>query len=76
MTRLGGMKLSEFNHIVNQMKGIYPFKDDEATIVSVNDMNMGNEPCRLEIFTKDENTGVTLVMSKGVERENERMWQQ
>lgn len=74
MTRLGGMKLSEFNAIVNQMKGIYPFKDDEATIVSVNAPNLGDEPCRLEIFTKDEATGITLVMSKGVEKETERMW--
>ena len=74
MTRLGGMKLSEFNAIVNLMKGIYPFKDDEATIVSVHDVNMGDEPFRLEILVKDEATGITLVMSKGVERETERMW--
>lgn len=74
MTRLGGMKLSEFNYIVKQMKGIYPFKDEDATIVSIHDPNMGDEPSRLEIFTKDEATGITLVMSKGVERDTERMW--
>ena len=74
MTRLGGMKLSEFNAIVNQMKGIYPFKDDEATIVSVQSMDLGDEPCRLELLTKDEATGINIVMSKGVERDTERMW--
>ena len=71
MTRLGGMKLSEFNAIVNQMKGIYPFKDDEATIVSVHDVNMGDEPFRLEILAKDEATGINIVMSKGIETKRE-----
>lgn len=74
MTRLGGIKLSEFNALVKQFKGIYPFKDEDATIVSINSPDMGNEPCRLEIFTKDEATGINLVMSKGVERDTERMW--
>ncbi len=67
MTRLGGMKLSEFNAIVKQMKSIYPFKDDSATIVSITDPQMGDEPCRLEIYTKDEETGVAITMSKGKE---------
>ena len=71
MTRLGGMKLSEFNTIVKQMKTIYPFQDEDATIVSVHDMNMGDEPCRLEILTKDEATGINIVMSKGFEKERE-----
>ena len=74
MTRLCGIKLSEFEAIVKQMKTIYPFNDEDATIVSIHDPNMGDEPSRLEIFTKDEATGVTLVMSKGVERDTERMW--
>ena len=74
MTRLGGMKLSEFNAIVKQMKSIYPFKDDDAMIVSVQGMEMGETPCRLELLTKDETTGITIVMSKGAERETERMW--
>ena len=74
MTRLGGIKLSDFNALVKQMKDIYPFKDEDATIVSIHDPNLGDEPSRLEIFTKDEATGVTLVMSKGVERDAERMW--
>ena len=74
MTRLGGIKLSEFNAIVKQMKGIYPFKDDEATIVSIHDPNLGDEPCRLEIFTKDEATGINIVMSRGIEKDTERMW--
>lgn len=71
MTKLGGMKLSEFNTIVEQMKSIYPFKDDDAMIVSVRGMEC-EAPCRLEMLTKDENTGVTIVMSKDVEIE--RMW--
>lgn len=74
MTRLGGMKLSEFNAIVKQMKSIYPFKDDDAMIVSVQGMEMGETPCRLEMLTEDETTGITIVMSKGVERDTERMW--
>ena len=74
MTRLGGMKLSEFNGIVEQMKSIYPFKDDDAMIVSVQGMEIGETPCRLEVLTKDENTGVTIVMSKNVEIEPERIW--
>ena len=66
MTRLGGMKLSEFNAIVKQMKGIYPFKYDEATIVSIHDPNMGDEPSRLEIFTKDEKIQAGLLVNSTV----------
>ena len=74
MTRLGGMKLSEFNAIVNQMKGIYPFKDDEATICNVNDPRMGDAINRLEIYVKDKTTGIDIVMSKDGEKTAEGMF--
>lgn len=74
MTRLGGMKLSEFNMIIRQMKGVYQFKDDEAKIVNINDPRMGDGVNRLEIATKDEATGIDIVLSKDIERDKESMW--
>lgn len=74
MTRLVGMKLSEFNSIIQQMKSVYAFKDDEARIVNINDPRMGGGVNRLEIATKDEATGIDIVLSKDIERDKESMW--
>ena len=74
MTRLAGMTLSEFNMIIGQMKGVYQFKDDEARIVNINDPRMGDGINRLEIATKDEATGIDIVLSKDIERDKESMW--
>lgn len=74
MTRLVGMTLSEFNMIIGQMKGVYQFKDDEARIVNINDPRMGDGVNRLEIATKDEATGIDIVLSKDIERDKESMW--
>ena len=74
MTRLVGMTLSEFNMIIGQMKGVYQFKDDEAKIVNINDPRMGDGVNRLEIATKDEATGIDIVLSKDIERDKESMW--
>lgn len=74
MTRLVGMTLSEFNMIIRQMKGVYQFKDDEARIVNINDPRMGDGVNRLEIATKDEATGIDIVLSKDIEKDKESMW--
>lgn len=74
MTRLVGMTLSEFNMIIGQMKGVYQFKDDEARIVNINDPRMGDGVNRLEIATKDEATGIDIILSKDIERDKESMW--
>lgn len=68
MTRLGGITISQLNEWLDSMRKVYPFKNDFTKIVSITDPRMGdNEPCRLEIYTKDAETGVEITMSKSKE---------
>ena len=52
----------------------WQIKDDEARIVNINDPRMGDGVNRLEIATKDEATGIDIVLSKDIERDKESMW--
>ena len=53
------------------MKSVYEFDDQETQIISVEDVRYGHCPCRLEITTVDEETGVRITMSRSAFRDEE-----
>lgn len=65
MTRLRGMTLSQFNGLVEDMRKVYPFKDEQAKIIDTHDL-MTDCNCMLELFAHDEDTGVDVRLSKGL----------
>lgn len=67
MLRVRGMTIKEFNDILNDMHSIYPFKPESTQIVSLEDIRT-NTIRQVEILTTDEDTGVDIVMTKGIER--------
>ena len=38
MTRLKGMTLAQFNGLVDDMRKVYPFKDEQAKIIDTHDL--------------------------------------
>lgn len=66
MNYVCGMSLADFNSVISDMKTIYPFKDDEAYLGNLHDM-ISNSMHRVEIVTKDKNTGIDIVLSKEVD---------
>ena len=72
----GPMTIADFNKLVKLMKSIYEFDDQKTQIISIEDFKMGHCPCRLEITTVDEATGVRLTMSRSVyNEEEEKPWE-
>ena len=68
MIRVEGMTLEQFNKIIDEMRGIYNFKDSDAYISNLRD-ELTNSPRRVEIITTDNKTGITIAMAKGVNNE-------
>jgi hypothetical protein len=65
MNDVKGMSLSDFNAVIEEMRGIYPFKNNKTYLSNLRDM-ISNSQRRVEIITTDEKTGVNIVLSKGV----------
>ena len=63
-----GMSLSQFNKTIEEMRSIYPFEDNKTVLGNLKDM-LSDSQRRVEIITKDEETGITIVMQKGVDNE-------
>ena len=61
---MGPMTIADFNKLVEIMKTIYNFDDQETQIISIEDPKRGRVPCRLEVTTVDETTGVRITMSR------------
>lgn len=68
MNRVYGMTLKQFDDVIQEMKSIYPFEDDKAYIGNLHEMST-DMPSQVEIHTKDEKTGIKIVMLKGVDLE-------
>lgn len=66
MNYVCGMSLADFNSVISEMKTIYPFKDDEAYLGNLRDI-ISDSMRRVEIMTKDKNTGIEIVLSKEVD---------
>lgn len=61
-----GMSLAQFNKIIEEMRSIYPFTDDRAVLGQLRELKVDSQR-RVEIMTKDEDTGITIIMSKGID---------
>ena len=68
MIRVEGMTLEQFNKIIDEMRGIYNFKDSDAYIGNLRD-ELTSSPRRVEIITTDKQKGITIAMAKGVNDE-------
>ena len=65
MIKVRGMTIKEFNDVLDEMHGVYPFKPETTRICDLNDPRF-NVPRHVEIYTVDEKTGVDIVLSKDV----------
>lgn len=65
MNNVQGMSLSDFNAVIEEMRGIYPFKNDKTYLGNLRDLPSDSFR-NIEIITTDEKTGIQIVMSKGV----------
>lgn len=65
MNRLQGMTVLQFKDILNEMKKVYNYKDSETRLGGCYDPRMSEKIIsRVEIFTKDKDTGVEITMAK------------
>jgi len=73
---MGPMTIADFNRIVENMKTVYNFDDQKTQIISIEDnMKRVNVPCRLEVTTLDETTGVRITMSRSAYNdEDPELW--
>lgn len=72
MTRLRGMSLTDFNNIVETMRKVYPFKDDEAIIVDTHEMDSDTH-AQLDLFVYNKEHDVKIRLNKGMNFDNERL---
>lgn len=67
MTRPHGMTIAELKGIIEDMREVYSFDDDQTKITNMIDPRMGPEYiCCLEVTTFDKKTGVNITMQKGL----------
>ena len=67
MAAIGGqMKVSELNKTIEYMRGVHPFKDDEAHIMFSKDLRSGQDG-NIEVMFKED--GVTIALSCDVLRD-------
>ena len=59
--------VKQFYDGLNEMRKIYPFKDDETIMGTENPMSMHQD--RLEIHTVDTETGIYITMAKTISSE-------
>lgn len=72
----GPMTIADFNKVLELMRKVYKFDDQETQLLDINDPRMGHCPCRVEITTKDEATGVRITMSRSAyNEEEEKPWE-
>lgn len=60
--------VKQFKDALEEMKAIYPYKDDKTVIQTRDIRTFGNN--HLSIATKDEKTGILVEMSKSIDTEN------
>lgn len=72
---MGPMTIADFNKLVESMKTVYNFDDRKTQIISIEDIDRTRVPCRLEVTTMDETTGVRITMSRSVYNdEDPELW--
>ena len=65
MNNVRGMTLKQLNDVLDEMHSIYPFKPETTRLGDFRDINTGASR-QVEIVTKDESTGIDIVLAKGV----------
>lgn len=65
MNNIKGMSVKQLNTILDEMRTIYPFKDEDAYLGNLRDI-ITEQPRQVEIYTKDEQTGISIILAKGV----------
>ena len=65
MNNVRGMSISKFIETLDEMKKVYPFKNDTTYIGNLRELTSDSQR-NVEIITTDESTGIQIVMSKGV----------
>lgn len=65
MNKIYGMSIKQFNDVLEEMRQIYKFDDNETYIGELRD-SITNHQNNVEIITKDPATGIQIIMSKGV----------
>ena len=68
MIRCNGMTLRQFNETIEQMRTIYSFSDNNTRLMDLEDLRFKGAR-QVEIITKDERTGIDIIMRKIVERD-------
>lgn len=66
MNNVRGMTLQQFYDVLEDMRTIYPFEADKTYLGNLRDLP-SDSLMNVEILTKDEKTGIQIVMSKGVD---------
>ena len=66
MNNVRGMTLKQFYDVLEEMRTIYPFEADKTYLGNLRDLP-SDSFMNVEILTKDEKTGIQIVMSKGVD---------
>ena len=66
MNNLHGMTLQQFYDTLEIMRSIYPFDAEKTYLGNLRDLPSDSFR-NVEIITRDEKTGVQIVLSKGVE---------
>lgn len=63
--------VKQFKDMLEEMKTIYDYDDSETILSTHNLLTLGHD--QLEIQTIDKETGVTIVMAKGVSDDSNRV---
>lgn len=66
MNDVRGMTLQQFYDVLEEMRSIYPFEANKTFIGNLRDLK-SDSLMNVEILTRDEKTGIQIVMSKGVD---------
>lgn len=66
MNDVRGMTLQQFYDVLEEMRSIYPFEANKTFIGNLRDLKL-DSLMNVEIVTRDEKTGIQIVMSKGVD---------
>lgn len=65
MTKLYGMTVKQLKDTLDEMKTVYPYKDETTRMGEVKEFDPPHV-CHVELITMDEPTGIRIVMSKSV----------
>lgn len=66
MNRVRGMTIKQFNEILDDMRSIYPFRDEFTSLDEFADLRTGSNR-QVCIHTIDDKTGVEIVLCKGAD---------